>query len=105
LLAEWRSAHRVQFRIARDYASDGAGGWTYFETKVMAAVAAVAGGPVQLRHGPSQKRCEAIKVRITALATDGVSAPSGEALRLTGIAFRFGVEDGLYPQLPAAQTT
>jgi hypothetical protein len=105
LLAEWRSAHRVQFRIARDYASDGAGGWTYFETKVMAAVSAVAGGPVQLRHGPSQKRCEAIKVRITALATDGVSAPSGEALRLTGIAFRFGVEDGLYPQLPAAQTT
>lgn len=104
VLGEYRSPHYLRFRVARDYRSDGAGGWLYHYDKTWPVTPAVVGGPEQASCGPSQKRCEAIKVRLTALATDGTTnPPTGEALRLTGIALDVGIEPGLYRGLPAAQ--
>jgi hypothetical protein len=47
---------------------------------------------------------QAIKVRFTAVANaDGTGVPSGEALKLTGLALELGFKRGLRPNLPAAQ--
>ena len=74
---------------------------------------ATVGGPLQVRIGPSVQRCEAFKVRITAVVVSSVTyngvvayqltAPAGESLKLSGLALEVGIERGLYRRLPVAQ--
>lgn len=71
-LGEYRSAHNLRIRIARDYESDGAGGWSYFDDITWSPPSSkrVVGGPEQFQRGPSRQRCEAIKIRLTVIGDD-----------------------------------
>lgn len=99
LVGEYRSAHRVRIRLARDYAAPG----VYFEDKIWTVSPTTVGGPLQVRHGPSIQKSESLRVRITAMDAALDSAPAGEALRVTGIGLEVGVKRGLFRGLPAAQ--
>lgn len=107
LLGEWLAAFALRVRIARDYQSDGAGGWAYFDDKYPAGVTSsppVVGGPLQVRIGPSQQQVQAIKVRFTAVDVNNHAvSPIGEVAKLTGLALEVGIDQGLYKRLPAAQ--
>lgn len=104
VLGETRAACSMRVRLARNYESDGAGGWSYNYDQTWGVTPMVVGGPLQLKVAPSVKRpIQAIKVRLTALAPDKVSAPSGETCKLTSLAIGVAVEEGLYSGLPAAQ--
>ena len=72
-IGEYRSDHALRWRVARDYLQDGAGNWLYYDDFTWPVTPTVVGGPEQSRHGPSQKRCQAIKVRLTAVAAVGAS--------------------------------
>jgi hypothetical protein len=102
-LGEYRSACSLRIRIGRNYRQDGAGEWEYFDDKFRSP-ATVAGGPLQVRIGPSIPWMEAIKVRLTAVnvAEDG-TAPTGEALKLSAVGLEFGIQPGLFKRLAAAQ--
>jgi hypothetical protein len=101
ILGEYRSAHRLQIKCARDYWKDGDG--TFFQTKVWTVSPTTVGARETVKHAPSTKQLEAIKIRITALGPGTDAAPTGEALRLTGLSFELGFERGLNRMLPSAQ--
>jgi hypothetical protein len=104
VLGELRGAFDVRVRLARNYQSDGAGGWSYFQDKTWAVTPTVVGGPLQLKFAPSIKRpIEAIKVRLTALAVGGVGAPTDDTCKLTGLSLAVADEGGLYSGLAAGQ--
>lgn len=113
VLGEYRGAHQVRVRLARNYESDGAGGWSYFQDKTWSVSPRVIGGPEQLKFAPSIKRpIEAIKVRLTAIFPVGgvISGYSpgdpqinGETAKLTGLSLAIADEGGLYTGLPSAQ--
>lgn len=95
LLGEYRSACTVRIRLARDYWKDGVD--TYFQDKTHTP-SLTAGMPLDLRHSPSIRQVKALKVRITIASTS-----TGESVKLTGIAFKIGVQPGLNRNLAAAQ--
>jgi hypothetical protein len=108
LLGEWRSTHKIQVRVARDYETntDGLGVADWFQDKTWSPANTVAGTVEQMRHGPSIQRCQAIKIRLTVVANDAsvvtATYPTGEAVRLTGLGLEVGIERGLQRQLAAA---
>ena len=103
LLGEYRSAHDLRIRGARDYLAS-AGSTTFFDDQYWPAAPAVVGGPLQVRYSPSIQKVEAIKLRITDYASGSTTTPpAGEALRLTGFSLEYGAKRGLYKRLPAAQ--
>ncbi len=104
IAGEYRGSHHLRIRVARDYLQDGAGNWVYHDDKYWTPSPTTIGSVLQVRHGSSVQRYEAIKVRITASETgnDGTPATS-EALKLTGLALEVGINKGLYRRLPAAQ--
>jgi hypothetical protein len=74
--------------------------------------------PLQLKIGPRRQQVQAIKIRITAIrryeeeqldefeqpimvTVNGT--PTGEAIKLTGLALEVGVKRNPYSRLPAAQ--
>jgi len=67
-LGEYRSPFLMRVRLARDYQYDGAGNPAYYDDKAWPPTPAVVGSALQVRHSPSQGQCEAIKVRLTAVA-------------------------------------
>ncbi len=76
----------------------------YFDDDVWPPSPAVVGGPMQLEIGPTEQLVEAIKIRITAVANaDGTGSPTGEAIKLTGLALEVGARPGIYRRLPAGQ--
>lgn len=100
LLAEFRSACRVRWRLKKDYDED-----VYFQDKTMPVTTTVVGNRVQMRLRPAVQQCQAMKVRITVLHESLDQAPAGEGLRLTGLALQYGVKrGGLYKRLSAAQS-
>lgn len=103
LLGEYRGACDVRIRVAYDY-EETESGPAWIDDKTWTATPAVVGGPMQLRHGPSKQKCQAIKVRITAQAVGSTLAPSNEALKLTGLALWLGVKGSPYKGLSAAQS-
>jgi hypothetical protein len=100
-LGEYRSAHKVRIRAAFDYAT------TYTDDKLWTVSPTTVGGPEQPELGPSRQRCQAIKVRITACGSDATTsnytAPTGEALKLTGLGLELGFKPGLHRHIPVAQ--
>jgi len=58
---EYRSAFLLRVRIAYNYDP------TYIEDFVWTPSPATVGGPLQMMHAPARPRCEAIKVRLTAV--------------------------------------
>lgn len=103
-LGEFRSTHAVRVRIAYNYAESDASGPTWVDDKSFTATPTTIGGPLQFRHGPKRHRVESIKIRLTAhVPGDTATPPTGEALKLTGLALEVGFEPGLYRRLPAAQ--
>jgi hypothetical protein len=86
ILGEYRSAHLVRVRVARDYQYDVSGNVVYFDDKAWSPSPTTIGSALQVRHTPSASNgnCEAIKIRITAvaeqtratLATSSALAPS-----------------------------
>jgi hypothetical protein len=64
VLGEYRSAHRLRVRVARDYLQTD-DGVTFFDDQEWTVSPTTVGGPLQLRHGPSIQKCEAIKVRLS----------------------------------------
>lgn len=109
ITGEWRSAHKLRIRVARDYAHGAGGDPAWFDDVLWSPSSTVPGDPEQVRHGPSIQRCGAIKVRITAVGAASslpfgiVDAVSGEGMRLTGLGLEVGVEPGLKLNLSAAQ--
>jgi hypothetical protein len=103
VLGEHRSACRVRARVAYNLKESDSGGPTWVDDKYFTSTPATVGGPLQFRHGPRIRQCTAIKVRLTAYAVGGATPPTGEALRLTGISLKVGIQQGLYRGLPAAQ--
>ncbi len=102
-LGEYRGTHKLRIRVARDYEYVSPGIPNYFDDVTWTVSPTTVGSTEQVRHGPSRQRCSSIKIRITAVATDGISAPTSEALKLTGLALRVGVYDNTQTRLPAAQ--
>lgn len=102
LIGEFRSSCKVRIRLSRDYQYG-----TYFDDVLWPATPEVVGGPLQMQHGPSQQQCESMTIRITACAPESVIGnvlpPTGEALKLSGLAFEAGVRPTGYRRLPAAQ--
>lgn len=106
VLGEYRSAHRLQIQCARDYWKDGDG--TFFHDRTWTVSPTTVGARESVKHAPSIKQVEAIKIRISALGPagpigDGEDSNRGEALKLTGLSFELGFERGLNRQLPSAQ--
>lgn len=98
ILGEYRSAHQLRVQIAYDYDS------TFVDDKYWTPSPATVGGPLQLRHGPSRQKVEAIKIRLTAVSASSVAdPPASDALKLTGLALEVGVKPTMYRRLPAAQ--
>lgn len=99
ILGENKSDHALRVRLARDYQS------TYFDDKAWAVSPNSPGEPEQVRHFPTIRQVQALKVRITTQAAVGNSnPPGGEAFKFTGLAFKIGFIPGLYKGLPAAQS-
>jgi len=67
VLGEYRSAFLLRARIAYDYSS------TYTDDKVWPPDPVVVGGPLQVEVSPKRRQCEAIKLRLTAVA-EGAAA-------------------------------
>lgn len=105
VLGEYRAPHRLRIRIARDYQQDGAGNWSYYQDETWTPTPTVVGGPEQVRVGPRIPKCQAIKVRITVLESEGDEGTHSEALKLTGLALEVGIDRGINKRLPAAQKT
>lgn len=104
LLGEYRAAHSVRIRIARNYEGDGSGGWNYYHDETEGIPTTTVGGQEQLKIAPSIKRpIQSLKVRLTAMHADRESAPEGDTARLTGLSLDVAVEPGLYSGLAAAQ--
>lgn len=99
VLGEYRSAHDLRLRTAFDYSS------SYTDDRTWTVSPTTVGGPEQVRLGPSRQRCQAFKLRITAQAVGSASPPSGEALKLTGLAVELGLKRGINKRLPVAQKT
>lgn len=94
-IGEWRTDHHLKVRIARDYDSDGAGSWTWFQTQFHALTGKQIGDELVLRFGPSIQRMRAIKIRITAVnASNHSLSPPGAALKLTGLGLEIGIRRG-----------
>lgn len=72
VLGEYRSAFLLWVRVAYNYARSGSTP-TYVDSKVWTPSPTTAGGPLQLRHGTKRRRCESIKIRLTAV-TDAARA-------------------------------
>jgi hypothetical protein len=60
-------------------------------------------GPLQVEHGPSRPKCEAIKIRITAQAIGVTTHPITQALNLTGLSLEVALRKSAFAGLPAAQ--
>jgi len=104
IAGEFRGAHALWIRTAYDYQQDGAGNWVYTDSVFWPVTPNVVGSVLQVSRGTSRGRCQAIKIRITAVspAKDG-TPPTTEALKLTGIALKVGVRKTPNKRLPAAQ--
>lgn len=98
VLGEYRSAHRLRIRLKRDYNE------TVFQDKLWVVTPTITGGPEQVRHSPSIQQCQAMKVRITAQDAALSGFPTGEALKLTGLSVEYGINQGLFRRLGAAQS-
>lgn len=98
LLGEYRGAHGLLVRLARNYAADG----TYFQTKLWTPSPTTVGGPLQIEQGPSIQENQALKIRFTAKNPTNTGAPTTEALKVTSLALELGLERGLN-RIPAAQ--
>ncbi len=103
VLGEYRGAHKLRIRLARDYVQDGSGNWVYYQDGTWTPSPTTIGSVEQVRIGPKIPKCEAIKVRITAVHPDGTSVPNNEACKLTGLALEVGIDQGINRRLPAAQ--
>ncbi len=110
ILGEYRSVDltHLRVRIAYNYSA------TYVDDKYWPVSPTTVGGPLQLKIGPRRQQVQAIKIRITAIRRFVMmteesllvtinGAPTGEAMKLTGIALEVGLKRGLYPRLSAAQ--
>lgn len=67
-LGEYRSAFLLRLRVARDYQYDGAGNPAYFDDVAWTPTPTTVGSALQVTHSPSISRCEAIKIRLTAVS-------------------------------------
>lgn len=74
-LGEFRSAHLQRMRVAYNYDP------TYVDDVVWSPSPTTVGGPLQFSHSPSRPRCEAIKIRLTAV-TDQARATLATASML-----------------------
>lgn len=66
-LGEYRSAFLLRARIAYNYQVSG-GNPVYVDDKAWTPSPATVGGPLQVKLGPSRRRCQAFKLRLSAYA-------------------------------------
>jgi hypothetical protein len=110
ILGEYRSSDLTHLLIQEKYNYNDA---TVVHSRYWPVSPTTVGGPLQAKIGLRRPRCESFKLRITAIRrhttfVDDVETvvndpPTGEALKLTGLALRVGPMNDLYSQLPAAQ--
>lgn len=93
VLGEKKANHQQRIRVARDYQT------SYADDRTITITNST---PTQVRHGPSQQRVEAIKVRVTVQASGGGNL-NADVATITGLALEVGLKRGLYKRLPAAQ--
>lgn len=95
VLGEYLGDHRLQIRVAYDYVD------TWVEDKIW-TVSPASSGPLQVEHGFTRPKCEALKIRITALG-DELEPPVTKALNLTGLTLEYKLKGTSYRGLPSAQ--
>jgi hypothetical protein len=88
-LGEYRSAHDLRIRIGKDYNES-----AYIDDKTWTVSPTTVGGPEQVRHGVSQPKGTAFRVRITDQAVGTATPPVAEGLALTGLTFEVGLKRG-----------
>ncbi len=100
----------IRIRIAYNYDDS-----SYVDDKYWDISPTTINRPLQLKIGPSRQQIQSIKIRITPMIrTEVISEdpeeptitygpPTGEAIKLTGLALEVGFKRGAYPRLPAAQ--
>lgn len=76
-LGEFRSECYARIRLAYNYNP------TYVDDKSLSLTGS-AGDPLQFKHGPRRPKCQAIKVRISAVAASTIATGSAMALNLNG---------------------
>lgn len=104
ILGAYKSAHRLRVRMAFDYDEDADGTPTWRVDKTITVSPATVGRLQEWVSIPGGwQKCEAIKVRITALHATDAGPPDGEALSLTAIMLDIGFKRGGYMRLPVAQ--
>lgn len=88
-LGEVRSACLVRARIAYNYQQDANGNAVYVDDKVYDASAITAGSPLQFAISPKRPKCDAFKLRLTAVlspAANNFPATLSTALMATPVA-------------------
>lgn len=93
---EYRAAHTMRIRLARDFWVDGVD--TYFDDDTWTPSPTTVGGPLEVEQGPAIQQVNAIKVRITVSPSS-----AGESCKLSALNFELGFKKGLFRRLPAAQ--
>lgn len=96
ILGEYRSAHDLRIRLTRDDKT------SEFQDTTWTVSPTTVGGPELVKLGPSITKVRSLRVRITSQAVGSTSAPSGEGLKLTGLALEVGFRRGLH-RVPQAQ--
>ena len=102
ILGEYLGAHDLRVRVAYNY-NETASGPTWVDDKTWTVSPTTINGPLQVRHGPSRPKCEAIKIRITAQAIGATTHPVTQALNLTGLSLEVALKQGAFANLPATQ--
>jgi hypothetical protein len=71
LLGEYRSAHYVRVRISYNYSD------TVVDDRAWTVSPTTVGGPLQVKIFPTRQQCQAIKLRLTAVAASTIATASG----------------------------
>ncbi len=104
LIGEYLTAFHMRVRVAYDYECTSPGVPAWVDDHYWAPSPTTVGSVLQVRHSPTRGRCQAIKIRLTAVsAADHAVAPTGGAAKLTGLTFELGFDRGINRRLPAAQ--
>lgn len=68
ILGEYRSAHLLRIRVARDYQYLSPDNPAYFDDAAWIVSPTTVGSALQVQHAPTLPRCQSFKVRITAVS-------------------------------------
>ncbi len=104
VLGEYLSTFHLWVRVARDYQYASADVPLWEDSDYWTPSPTTVGSALQVQHFPREGRCQAFKIRLTAVsASNHDDPPAGAAAKLTGLSLELGFDRGLNRRLTAAQ--